>query len=252
METIPDHAWLRKFDAKEPSTSVHAQFTPDILEAISLLPIAYRIGSYIQTERGAGRDPIFDLHGITLSPPHPGPHAGAPCGGMGGGGVGRGFKGEFRRWSLYPGRYHHHIVEADCFAIRIKRAGKVYATVLKPAPPSSPTSPLSSWTHSLPSNSGTYHACFPLSWTVYEDPLPELRVIIKQVSPFIPHNYSESSLPTVGFEVIVENKVYSFILFYIMISAVTFCISPTVQSAYRRVRDVRLPERHRAVRLRGV
>ncbi|RYY72310.1 hypothetical protein EON63_21105 [archaeon] len=76
---------------------------------------------------------------------------------------------------------------------------------------STPTSPLSSWTYSLPSHSGTYHACFPLSWTVYEDPLPDLRVIVKQISPFIPHNYSESSLPSVGFEVVVENKVWSIV-----------------------------------------
>ncbi|RYH29703.1 hypothetical protein EON65_07570, partial [archaeon] len=79
MEGVPDHVWSRRFDAKEPSTSVHAQFTPDILEAISLLPVAYRIGSYIHAERSAGRDPIFDLHGITLSPPHPGPHAASHC-----------------------------------------------------------------------------------------------------------------------------------------------------------------------------
>jgi non-lysosomal glucosylceramidase len=101
--TVPTYAWSRSFDAPEPSSSVHAQFKPYFFEALSLLPVAYRVGSYVYNERSNGREPIFDLHGITLAPPHPGPHAGAPIGGLGGGAIGRGFKGEFRRWSLHPG-----------------------------------------------------------------------------------------------------------------------------------------------------
>lgn len=32
-----------------------------------------------------------------------GPYAGVPCGGIGGGCIGRGYRGDFRRWSLFPG-----------------------------------------------------------------------------------------------------------------------------------------------------
>jgi hypothetical protein len=52
------------------------------MESLSLLPLAYRVGSYLHEERRNGREPIFDLNGIGLEPPNPGPHAGVPCGGL--------------------------------------------------------------------------------------------------------------------------------------------------------------------------
>ena len=79
---IPDHVWKRNLNAENPSPSIHTFSRPPILEALSLLPVAYRVGSYIHEERRNGREPIFDLSGITLEPPTPGPHAGVPCGGL--------------------------------------------------------------------------------------------------------------------------------------------------------------------------
>ena len=43
------------------------------------------------------------------------------------------------------------------------------------------------------------------SWTVYEDPVPGIRVCVRQVSPFIPHSYSDASLPVSVFHIDVEN-----------------------------------------------
>jgi non-lysosomal glucosylceramidase len=43
------------------------------------------------------------------------------------------------------------------------------------------------------------------AWTVYEEPLPGLRLTCRQVSPVIPHNYQESSLPVGVFIWTVEN-----------------------------------------------
>ena len=40
---------------------------------------------------------------VYKEPPNPGAYAGVPCGGMGSGGIGRGYRGDFRRWSLLPG-----------------------------------------------------------------------------------------------------------------------------------------------------
>jgi hypothetical protein len=62
------------------------------------------------------------------------------------------------------------------------------------------------WKPSTIKSCGTYYALFPFAWTVYEDPLPNVRVIIKQVSPFLSHNYPESSLPCGIFSIEVENK----------------------------------------------
>ena len=43
------------------------------------------------------------------------------------------------------------------------------------------------------------------SWTVYDDPVPGVRVCVRQVSPFLPNSYSETSLPVCVFHVDVEN-----------------------------------------------
>ena len=104
MTSVPPNVWSRSLDQPDPDPNVHNHFKPYFLEALSLLPVAFRIGSYIHNERSNGKEPIFDLNGLLLAPPHPGPHAGVPMGGLGGGAIGRGFKGEFRRWSLQPGK----------------------------------------------------------------------------------------------------------------------------------------------------
>ena len=76
-------------------------------------------GSYVYKEHRAGRTPIFDLNGITLSPPLPRSNAGVPLGGIGGGAIGRGFRGEFRRWSITPGRYRHSVIAGNAFSVRV-------------------------------------------------------------------------------------------------------------------------------------
>jgi non-lysosomal glucosylceramidase len=51
----------------------------------------------------------------------------------------------------------------------------------------------------------TYHALFPRAWTVYEEPVPGLKLTCRQVSPVIPHDYRDSSLPVAVFVWTVEN-----------------------------------------------
>lgn len=89
---------------------------------------------------------------------------------------------------------------------------------------------ISSWGWNLTGQHSTYHALFPRAWTVYDgkllfstvflvdrctkckidctltnyfdptgEPDPELKISCRQISPFIPHNYRESSLPTAVF-----------------------------------------------------
>ena len=40
---------------------------------------------------------------------------------------------------------------------------------------------------------------------MHEQPVPGVRVIIRQISPFLPHSYSEASLPVCVFHVEVQN-----------------------------------------------
>ena len=51
----------------------------------------------------------------------------------------------------------------------------------------------------------TYHALFPLAWYVYEDVLPGLRLVCRQVNPVAPHDYSDASLPVAVFRWTLEN-----------------------------------------------
>lgn len=145
------------------------------------------------------------MSGIQLQPPNPGPYGGAPLGGIGSGSIGRGFRGDFRRWSLNPGRYSHQVVESDVLCVRVKHGNKVEARVLSVVPPPS-ESCLNSWGFDMKPSCATYYARFPFAWTVYEDPVTHVKVVVKQTSPFIPGNYSESCLPAAVFDIDIQNR----------------------------------------------
>ena len=59
----PQHTWIRRLDAPEPARSVHTFSRPPVMEALSLLNVAARVGMYISAERFNQREPIFDLNG---------------------------------------------------------------------------------------------------------------------------------------------------------------------------------------------
>ena len=84
----------------------------------------------------------------------------------------------------------------------------MYSQVLSTLPSTAVSPGISSWKWEISPSDVTYHALFPQSWHVYEssDSLPGLCIVINQISPFIPHNYAESSLPTTIFEVEVTNS----------------------------------------------
>lgn len=199
MRNPPSSSWTRKLDASMPSSSTHWFARPPLLEALSLLPVAYRVGSYIQEERSQNKDPIFDLSGFLLEPPNPGPHAGVPLGGIGSGCIGKGWRGDFNRWSLHPGRYIHKAIHANNFYLRVKRANSIHTKILSVFPDQSGILP------PLSAGTATYHAVHPRAWTVFEQPVPGTRVTLRQISPFLPHSYSDASAPAAIFHVEVEN-----------------------------------------------
>lgn len=129
---------------------------------------------------------------------------GIPLGGLGGGSVTRGWRGNFNRWQLQPGIVEYRNVPADQFSVWAQRGNQPPACqVLNPNP--APKASLQAWAWELPAHQGTYHALFPRAWTVYEQPIPGLRLTCRQVSPVIPHNYQESSTPAGVFVWTVEN-----------------------------------------------
>ena len=53
---------------------------------------------------------------------------------------------------------------------------------------------------------GLYCGLHPRAWTVYNIPEVGVRLICRQVSPCLPHNYKDSALPAFVFIFSVENN----------------------------------------------
>uniref|UniRef100_A0A0E0LK05 Non-lysosomal glucosylceramidase n=1 Tax=Oryza punctata TaxID=4537 RepID=A0A0E0LK05_ORYPU len=193
----PEYAWRRKL-------SSHAnrlkEFNVTFREAIKMMKLGLRLWSYIREEASHGRKAPIDP--FTRESDKPSASQGVPLGGMGSGSISRGFRGEFKHWQIIPGSCEMSPVMANQFSIFITRGGnKKYSSVLAPGQhdslKKSSDDGISSWDWKLRGDRSTYHALFPRAWTVYDgEPDPELKVSCRQISPFIPHNYQESSLPT--------------------------------------------------------
>uniref|UniRef100_W5KBX1 Non-lysosomal glucosylceramidase n=1 Tax=Astyanax mexicanus TaxID=7994 RepID=W5KBX1_ASTMX len=128
---------------------------------------------------------------------------GAPLGGIGGGTITRGWKGEFCRWQLNPGMYHYKTVIADQFTVCLRKGGQtVYQQVLSTERPHT----LQGWNWGFCGEYAFYHALYPRAWTVYQLPGQNVTLTCRQVSPVIPHDYKDSSLPVAVFVWDIENK----------------------------------------------
>ncbi|XP_076828718.1 non-lysosomal glucosylceramidase [Brachyhypopomus gauderio] len=128
---------------------------------------------------------------------------GVPLGGIGGGTITRGWKGEFCRWQLNPGMYHYKTVIADQFTVCLRRGDQtLYQQVLSTDRPHT----LQGWNWGFCGEYAFYHALYPRAWSVYHLPGQNVTLTCRQVSPVIPHNYKDSSLPVAVFVWHVENK----------------------------------------------
>ncbi|XP_072815821.1 non-lysosomal glucosylceramidase isoform X2 [Vicugna pacos] len=128
---------------------------------------------------------------------------GCPLGGIGGGTITRGWRGQFCRWQLNPGMYQHQTVIADQFTVCLRRKGHtVYQQVLSVERPSV----LRSWNWGLCGYFAFYHALYPRAWTVYQLPGQNVTLTCRQITPILPHDYQDSSLPVAIFVWDVENE----------------------------------------------
>ncbi len=197
-ESIPKQAWKRRFSERltrpgKPSRSL----TPKML--LSMLLLILRLRRKLRAQKNEGFDPIN-----LFNPPQPGPVMGVPLGGIGGGSITRGWQGDFRRWQLRPGFYSHQVVFADQFSLYVQRKGEVpQAQVLYPSHPEGIA--LSKWKWDMDPICATYYALFPRAWTIYDEPLPGVRLTCRQIFPVIAHNYKESSYPVAVFQWKIDN-----------------------------------------------
>jgi non-lysosomal glucosylceramidase len=131
-----------------------------------------------------------------------GPWAGAPIGGIGAGSIGRTQRGDFARWHLDVGTHRFESIAASQFSLFVDDGDSRSAHVLSTVRPDG----LPTWGFDLPVGAGTYRALFPYAWYVIDwDELP-VRLVQRQFSPVLPHNYRESSYPVAIFETTIENR----------------------------------------------
>ncbi|HEY43459.1 MAG TPA: hypothetical protein G4O11_05690 [Anaerolineae bacterium] len=196
---IPEAAWKRRLDQKlEKPGRPYNLLSLRIL--IQEIPMILRFRSQLKRDRAARRKPVIDIFNTLRT----GPTMGVPLGGIGAGSITRGWRGEFRRWQLRPGIYHYQPVFADQFSIFVQHQGEEpNIQTLYPGRPEGKY--LSSWVWDMDPKCATYHGLFPRAWTVYEEPVPNIRLTCQQLSPVIPHNYRESSFPVGLFAWRIEN-----------------------------------------------
>ncbi|KAK8934626.1 hypothetical protein KSP39_PZI014350 [Platanthera zijinensis] len=195
--------WQRKLATNDRQPLEFKMSVREILENATVL---LRLVRHIIEETAKGQVTIFNhlTRKIATS------CNGVPLGGIGAGSIGRSFKGDFNRWQLFPGVCETEAVSANQFSVFVSRqGGKRSSTVLSPGNPEvlkCSTSGIGSWDWCFSGEKSTYHALYPRSWTVYDgEPDPELIITSRQISPFIPHNYKESSLPVAVFTFTLNN-----------------------------------------------
>ncbi|KAI3417434.1 Non-lysosomal glucosylceramidase (NLGase) [Psidium guajava] len=197
--------WQRKLSS-EGRTPL--QFNLTLQEKLHLAPIGVRLWHHSKVEAVHGRDTIFDF----TKKRHITGHQGVPLGGIGAGSIGRSYRGEFQRFQLFPKVSEDVPILANQFSVMVSRPnGKKFSTVLCPRTTKmakeSAGSGTEFWDWNLNGDKCTYHALFPRAWTIYDgEPDPDLRIVTRQLSPIIPHNYKESSFPVSVFTFTVSNQ----------------------------------------------
>ncbi|KAF6140182.1 hypothetical protein GIB67_028988 [Kingdonia uniflora] len=210
----PEQAWRRKLNSH---ANLLKEFSVTFTEALKMIRLGVRLWSYVREEASYGRKAPIDP--FTKESCKPSASQGVPLGGMGllqftsvssrnnrSGSISRGFRGEFKHLQILPGLCETSPVMANQFSIFISReeGNKKYSSVLAPGQYEVSgklnDQGLSSWGWNLSGQHSTYHALFPRAWTIYDgEPDPELKISCRQISPFIPHNYRDSSLPAAVF-----------------------------------------------------
>ncbi|KAM7540002.1 hypothetical protein Aperf_G00000026585 [Anoplocephala perfoliata] len=188
---VSKYGWKKNFS--DPLSENGGPFSvPSPRVLASMVPEITRYISHVQIPWMRHKIPLMPMD--FLKPLTVPPIYGVPLGGIGCGTIGRGYKGEFCRTSLIPGRYNYDVGAADQFVFTVKKAGKIiHHQVLSCSSVS--VKGLQSWNWSMSPECGEYTGLHPRSWTVYNFPKLKLTLICKQVSPIIPGNYKDSSLP---------------------------------------------------------
>ncbi|XP_037772896.1 non-lysosomal glucosylceramidase-like [Penaeus monodon] len=200
VSRFPRHGWKVPLDHRFPEKR-NQRIRPRIAQLPQLMPLFVRYLVYYMYTRAQGRKPWIDC--ITMM--NGKQMYGVPLGGIGSGTIGRGFRGEFCRYQMVPGIYEYHTVMANQFIVTIRdpKGNTLYQKVLSVH--SKSKKGLGSWDWGFSGADALYCGLYPRSWTVYNIKEQSIRLICRQISPVIPHNYKDSCLPVGMFVWNIEN-----------------------------------------------
>ncbi|MFX0016275.1 MAG: non-lysosomal glucosylceramidase [Promethearchaeota archaeon] len=196
---IPTCCWTRPISFELRDSPKPSGLSLAVLRSIPLKTI-FKLWKLSRKAKQEGKETF------SFSPMKDGYYQGISIGGMGAGTIGRSYRGDFIRWQLYPGKRRYQTLYANQFSIFIRNSQKTFSNVLFPNQPE--RNQLAAWKWKLSSNIGTYYALYPRAWTKYErfPNFPNVSLICSQITPMIPHNYKDSSLPCGLFNWEIENK----------------------------------------------
>nr|CAB3248405.1 non-lysosomal glucosylceramidase [Phallusia mammillata] len=174
---------------------------PPLSQVPSLVGLSVRYLMYYKQLREKDKKPCMDffnqnsLHQVY----------GVPLGGIGGGTINRGWKGDFCKWQLKPGIYTFNNPLADQFIVTVRRNNKtVYQQVLSVQSP--PSNTLKTWNWRFCGDQAYYCGLYPRAWTVYHLRGQNIVLTCQQISPVFPHDYKDTSLPTAVFAWHIQNN----------------------------------------------
>jgi non-lysosomal glucosylceramidase len=168
-------------------------FVPSIRQIWAILPLVLRYIWYYIVHRITGKSIVMDyLKTIRSKQIY-----GVPIGGIGCGTIGRGYRGEFCRFQLKPGLYEYNTVDANQFIVTIK--DRHHETIFHSLLSTFPKKKLSSWQSFIDGSECFYTGLYPRSWTEYDLSKFGVMLTCRQVTPIIPNNYKDTSLPCAVF-----------------------------------------------------
>ncbi|CAM8914689.1 unnamed protein product [Rhodiola kirilowii] len=188
--------WQRKLNT---TADVPTELSFNFKEKMYMAAFLIRLVQHFKGEAAQGKWSIVELsNNRRVTSYH-----GVPLGGIGAGSIGRSYKGIFQRYQLFPTKCEDKPILANQFSVFVSReSGGKYSTVLSLVDQeellkeNTEAFGIKSWDWNLKGEKCTYHALYPRAWTVYEgEPDPEIKIVSRQISPVIPHNYKESSFP---------------------------------------------------------
>jgi non-lysosomal glucosylceramidase len=191
-----EYGWIARGD-REPEEKRVPFTKPTIKQVVSAIPFIFRY-SMFWVKYIRQKEKLFIN---TFQPLKHRPYYGVPCGGIGAGSIGRDFRGAFCKFSLRPGFVEQRVnaVKANQFILNLSKNDKTVKQTVLSCAYNSGEAPLNSWDFTFPSDKVAYRGLYPRSWTRFDLPEYGITVICRQITPIIPNDYKDSSLPTTVF-----------------------------------------------------